>query len=437
MKYHRTLFWVLFMVMSCQNDAPDPMKNPADPDPPQMPAPDPPQMPASDEPKPDRPGPSVYFIGNSLTYVYNIPGLFDAQMKSNEKATLRSGDPYKGYFQTTPGAGRILERLQRYDNSNAIFQILTKRPRYIVLQEQSGGLVPNTTEYFIHHFLALATAAQAEIVLYQTWHHDSIIQNYRSVAETYRITLLPAGEIWKALAGMGAPIATTDEVHQNRFGSEVIAKAFYYLLEGQELSAPEGAHDKVIFDRVRNASDVQVQLHGLAQTPAGSGGVRYKGDVGDTLETAAQLHLSPRSNTIHLNPYDVDIYLLPMTDEGQSLQLTAIDGNGISGFDHSKIGATDVIPNSPGGELYRFANTQPFKRSIIGLGAVFFDEDKKLLKYETTGQSSDQTAVILKLHTTPDKKNYLALVMGDFKRLVFLPIIARTPLRNDKAIPGG
>ena len=422
MKCHKTLFFALLtlVLLSCQNNNSDPQKkNLPDPNLEQMPTPDP--KPDRPDPKPDRSGPSVYFIGNSLTYVYNIPGLFDAHMKNN-KATLKSGDAYKGYIQTTPGAGRIVTRLGGSADSNAIFHIFTKKPRYIVLQEQSSGLFVNRTEHFIHHFFALAATVQAEIVLYQTWHTDSIIQNYRNVAKTYRATLLPAGEIWQALEDMEAPISSPDRVHQNRFGSEVIAKAFYYLLNGSDLSVPNDPYDRVIFDRVHDASDAEIQLRGLGQTPAGSGGIRYTDDVGDTLETAMQLNLSPQTNKIHVSPYDVDIYLLPTTNEGQSLQLTAIDGTGLTGYTFRGIvKASDVVipasESSYAGSSFisEFQNRQPFQRSIIGLATIFFDEDSNLLRYETTGESSNKTAVIIKLHTTPNKKNYMALVMGDFR----------------------
>ncbi|MCG8454620.1 MAG: hypothetical protein MI717_15715 [Spirochaetales bacterium] len=255
--------------------------------------------------------PQVFFVGNSITYVHDIPGKMHwlAQQKN------AYSDGYFGYDQLTRGGATLKDYLTFQTNTNHVAStILTKKPKYIVLQEQSAGPFIHGTRGISQYYESLASAVGSELVFYQCWHGTE--KSYRDMANQRELAMVPIGEIWEELNSLDSPpILIQDVVHQNNLGAGVNALAFYYFLfpdttlKGNELSRlgfPDTAgkgYESVLYRHIREEKDTVLRgpkIHNMSSLDA----------VGNTCEDAYLIPPSPKSQeySVNIEPWDVDVY---------------------------------------------------------------------------------------------------------------------------------
>ena len=142
----------------------------------------------------------VYFVGNSLTFRNDLPGMvvelgasLDPRMQVEAGMTARDGMSLERHWRE----GEVLRRLREED-----WDVL-------VLQEQSSRLLadPAQSELYLRLFAEAARAAGTEVILLQTWVRADMPEAYRRQRESYRqvanavnVRLAPVGEAWHRAA---------------------------------------------------------------------------------------------------------------------------------------------------------------------------------------------------------------------------------------------
>ena len=117
----------------------------------------------------------VYFVGNSLTFRNDLPGMVVElgprsilRMQVEAGMTARDGMSLERHWRE----GEVLRRLREED-----WDVL-------VLQEQSSRLLadPAQSELYLRRFAEAARAAGTEVILLQTWVRADMPEAYRPPA---------------------------------------------------------------------------------------------------------------------------------------------------------------------------------------------------------------------------------------------------------------
>jgi hypothetical protein len=227
----------------------------------------PPELSNSDDVEPDASGPApgvdaappapdlhVLFIGNSYTYVNDLPGTL-AQISLAPGAR-----PHIVTASVTQG-GATLSDL--WGGTSARAAIAGGGFSHVVLQEQSE--TPPCSPVLFHQYADLfggaIQAAAATPVLYETWARadassdyaaypclggaptamqDELLVAYADAATEVGGVLVPAGEAWRALRDSHSPIGLfqSDASHPTPAGTYLTACTFYVKLTGQRVPEP-------------------------------------------------------------------------------------------------------------------------------------------------------------------------------------------------------
>ena len=192
---------------------------------------------------------NVLFLGNSYTYVNNLPDLIEGLALAADKTLTTTSN--------TPG-GHTLEG--HSGNATSLSLIASGGWDHVVLQEQSQ--MP-TIEYWRENSMypaarlldSLITDVNAATLFFMTWGRehggqqcignycspvfvdyfhmqDSLASAYRRIATELEAVVSPVGEAW-ALALLGNPQATLwsmDQSHPSLEGSYLAACVFYTVL---------------------------------------------------------------------------------------------------------------------------------------------------------------------------------------------------------------
>ncbi len=225
--------------------------------------------------------PYVYFLGNSVTYVHDIPGRLHKLFEANNIYP----EGYEGIAQTAHGGHRLIDYIENHNSDkNAIYRSFSfeKKPRYLILQEQSCGpnFPHNLTERVLPHYQTFASYLEAEIILYQTWHTSCALsdgnrynednpQSYQDLADASSLAMAPIGDIWKDLKDADPNLLLTpanDPVHQNELGASINAVTFFYVLNPDSEMVPnilaqtglsisqeqDNYYNQIIYNKVHN-----------------------------------------------------------------------------------------------------------------------------------------------------------------------------------------
>ena len=189
----------------------------------------------------------VYFVGNSLTFRNDLPGMVVELGRSlhhpvEVKAgmTARDGMSLERHWRE----GEVLRRLREED-----WDVL-------VLQEQSSRLLadPAQTERYLRLFDEAARDAGTEVILLQTWvraetpeAHERQRESYQKVAKAVNVRLAPVGDAWgRARAELpGVALHDADGLHASREGTYLTAAMLVGMLAGR---SPEQARRLVSGD---------------------------------------------------------------------------------------------------------------------------------------------------------------------------------------------
>ncbi len=179
----------------------------------------------------------VLFIGNSYTYVNNLPGLL-IELAANEPKPIDAE-------MVVVGGARLADH---WTQGNALAAIQREHWDYVVLQEQStlgssqviNGIDQIADPKLFHQYVRLFNTeiqkVGAKPLLYMTWARQNAPQNqdlltkaYMDIAHELHIMVAPVGLAWaQALSTYPKLVLHQDDgSHPNSTGSYLAACVFY------------------------------------------------------------------------------------------------------------------------------------------------------------------------------------------------------------------
>ena len=184
----------------------------------------------------------VLFIGNSFTYVNDLPGMFSG--------LARAGGHKVATGMVAPGGWTLAQHAASQDTINAI----TGSPwNYVILQEQS--LIPADNQIRSQNMTPAVQSldkiirdSQATPMLYMTWARKEgwpemrmndyesmqsrIIEGYLSTSRQFKIPVAPVGYAWLLERRQNPQLEhwDTDGIHPNPNGTYLAACVFYATL---------------------------------------------------------------------------------------------------------------------------------------------------------------------------------------------------------------
>lgn len=191
---------------------------------------------------------NVLFIGNSFTMNYDMPKKF-SQIAKNEGKSV--------YVQQLSKGG--MDWQYHATNTNTYEKIKSEPWDYVILQGKSyeplydSITVENTTKKYGKQIIDSIRHSwpDAKIMLFMTWGYADGIeleqnkihldyfemqkrlkQQYLSFADAFQVAVAPIGEVWKqiVLEDSSLNLYDTDNYHQSKAGSFLIASAFYNMI---------------------------------------------------------------------------------------------------------------------------------------------------------------------------------------------------------------
>ena len=195
----------------------------------------------------------VLFIGNSLTYFHDLPGMVRALVDSS------GAGPIEIHSVTAPNfsLGDHLE------NGSALRLIEQYRPALVVLQQGPSSLAESRADLVAStvRFDSLARGVGGRAGLYGVWPSRERFAVFGQVSESYRLAAervggvyLPAGEAWQAAWRRDRKLALygDDDFHPSVLGTYTAALVMYQRITGR---SPVG-----LPARLRTASGVEVDI---------------------------------------------------------------------------------------------------------------------------------------------------------------------------------
>ena len=194
---------------------------------------------------------NVLWVGNSLTYFNNLPGLVTETVnQSPDTVRLRS-------VQSTPGGADWSFHLgnpvdeNKKGTPNPTLPYLNEKGRFdwIVIQNQSMAALDDKYRFqeFGDELIAKIRSVGAEPLvyctmsrragekLYQSGDREKIITAYEKLARRHNAVIAPVGEAWK-IAQEKRPeldLFVKDGLHPNPVGNYLTACVFYSIFTGK------------------------------------------------------------------------------------------------------------------------------------------------------------------------------------------------------------
>lgn len=174
----------------------------------------------------------VLFIGNSYTYVNDLPAV--------TKQLLAARGVSLDYEASTIG-GATLEK--HWSEGKALAAIRKGGWDVVILQEQSKRPFLDREAMFrsARLFQAEIKKTGARTVLYETWatkadpsEQPKLTAAYEALGRELGATVVPAGEAWKCALAAGVALHGPDGRHPNLCGTYLAACVFVHALAGQE-----------------------------------------------------------------------------------------------------------------------------------------------------------------------------------------------------------
>lgn len=176
---------------------------------------------------------AVLFIGNSHTYVYDVPAIVEWMAR-------QMGDSVLQTEQVSAANYALEDHLAMGWAQDALAQ---SRWRWVVLQQGTSALAANqlNLEQYTRVFDPLIRQAGAEPVLYQIWPHaarrfdaDAALTSYWNAAVAVNGILAPAGDAFTAALEQLPPLAVYDGdgLHASRYGAYLSAAVIYARIAG-------------------------------------------------------------------------------------------------------------------------------------------------------------------------------------------------------------
>jgi hypothetical protein len=187
---------------------------------------------------PTGPGLHVLFIGNSLTYVNDLPAILESLADSAREPLLETRMVAKPDYS--------LE--DHWNDGAAIAGIRSGGWNVVVLQQGPSSLEASRALLldYTRLFAAAIAKAGARPALYQVWPTSDRSMDFARANESYRLAasavdgiLFPVGEAWLAAQRLdpSTPLYAFDGLHPSPEGSYLAALVMYAVLYGK---SPEG-----------------------------------------------------------------------------------------------------------------------------------------------------------------------------------------------------
>ncbi len=208
----------------------------------------------------------VLFIGNSFTYVNDLPRL-TARLAANESRPLET--------RMVTGGGASLQ--SHWDDGQALAAIKGARWDYVVLQEQSALPVKNPKVMHAHArlFDAEIRKVGAKTVFYLTWAREdnpekqaAITEAYMSIAGELGALVAPVGLAWQRALKDKPELRLHhgDKLHASPTGTYMAACVFYAVFYGK---SPEGLTRRLIDTQLGTDNEgATVDLDNLSEADA-------------------------------------------------------------------------------------------------------------------------------------------------------------------------
>ena len=175
----------------------------------------------------------VLFIGNSLTYVNDLPGIVEAFAEAAGQATV---------CRVVVGGGFSLE--DHWNQGDARKALQGEKWDFVVLQQGPSASPEGRAllARFARRFDPLIRRAGAKPALYMVWPLEERRLDFGNVGDSYRMAakdigaaLLPAGEAWRIAekTAPGIKLYSADGLHPTVAGSYLAAAVIYARLFGK------------------------------------------------------------------------------------------------------------------------------------------------------------------------------------------------------------
>ena len=185
-------------------------------------------------------GHRVLFIGNSLTYTNDLPGMLTAIAKS-------SGDTIVTASVVAPGYA-VIDHITPPTATDALARIAGARWEYVVLQQgpTSRPIDRDTLVLAAQRLEPAIRAAGGRTALYMVWpamedsaNFDRVRLSFRQAACSSNGVFWPAGEAWRAAWRVDPtmPLYGPDRFHPSALGTYLAALVMYERITGKDARA--------------------------------------------------------------------------------------------------------------------------------------------------------------------------------------------------------
>jgi len=176
----------------------------------------------------------VLFIGNSLTYTNNLPGVVAALAE-------QAGDTIDAWSLASSNAALI----DHYHSGEAASAIKSYQWEYVVLQQGPSTVAINrdTLVLAAQLFDPLIRSVGARPALFMVWpdnsreaYFDDCRESYRLAAQAVGGVFMPAGEAWRAVWAKMPSLALygSDGFHPSQLGTYVAALEIFERITGRD-----------------------------------------------------------------------------------------------------------------------------------------------------------------------------------------------------------
>ena len=178
----------------------------------------------------------VLFIGNSHTYMNDMPEIFRQMMES---ATGESCEVFMLAY-----SARSLKWHMEEEYFSERFNILLGGYDYCVIQEQAHPMTSvEDTEKYAARIIELCKKVGTKPVIFETWaekvkpeNQKEMNRRYHKIAEDNDVILAPVGEVWeKTLSELegNADLYFTDGEHASAIGDYLVAMILVKTITGK------------------------------------------------------------------------------------------------------------------------------------------------------------------------------------------------------------
>lgn len=214
----------------------------------------------------------VLFVGNSYTYLNNLPKLLEAIAASENggpvihtEASLSGGKTLKWHWEQ----GRAVEAIRKGSWDFVVLQEMST----LGYQGPKGGppRINDPAMYFEYagRFHEEIQRAGAKTVLYATWARDGYPEQQRRLDDAFaqfarrsKAGIVPAGLAWTVakLEAPGIRLHMPDRSHPTMAGSYLNALLFYQCLTGHPAKNPPNVIEGTRWNRTEKVTLVNLPL---------------------------------------------------------------------------------------------------------------------------------------------------------------------------------